>query len=518
MTPIDYFDRGARLRPDAIAFVAGAAQISYRDAQALTHRIALALLAADVGPGTKVAVYSANRIEAFLAVLGVFRCGAVWVPVNVRNGLDDNIAVLANAECSVLFYGEEFESAVATMKRALPAIALSIPLTVLRDDDARSQSWMAPLGSIAPSLPDDPHRMSAILSTGGTTGLPKGVVWRDLTWECMIANFWAHLPCDSDRPPVYLVAAPMTHAAGVISVPLMAAGAKIVILDRVDAGAVMSTIEKERVTHLFLPPTAIYMMLAHPDVRKFDYRSLRYFIYSAAPMAPDKIREAIDVFGPVMAQAYGQAEVPLMGAFLSPAEHVDILASNRRDRLASCGRSSMFVDLIVMDDDGRRASPGMRGEIAFRGNLVAPGYYKDASATTAARRDGWHLTGDIGFMDEEGYVYIVDRKKDMIITGGFNVFSTEVERQILRHPSVQDCAVVGAPDETWGEIVVAICEAKPGAIIPVDELRDRCREALGGVKAPKAFHIWDVLPRSAAGKILKREIRERFWRGRERRV
>lgn len=490
MHPTAYFDRGVRLRPNAVAFAMGDETVTYAEASAATHRVAHALSAAGAGPGVKVAVLSPNCIAAMLVVLGVLRCGATWVPINIRNGDDENREVIRLTDCQILIAHSDFTH-------------MSVPVAVRKSLNGMLAGRGE--GLPFPALSCDPDRISAILSTGGTTGRPKGVMWRDLTWECLVASFWAHLPCEEQ--PVYLLAAPMTHAAGVIGFPLMAAGARIVILEKAEPLAVMQAIERERVTHLFLPPTVIYLMLAHPLVRSFDYSSLRYFIYSAAPMAAPKIAEAIDVFGPVMAQAYGQAEVPLMGTYLSPVEHRTIMATNNAKRLRSCGRPGMFVELEIQDEDGRSARTGEPGEIVFRGNLVMAGYYNDPGATAAASRAGWHRTGDIGYLDEEGYVYIVDRQKDMIITGGFNVYSAEIEQHILAHPAVQDCAVIGVPHDVWGEAVKAVVELKAGHDLEPDELIARCRSALGGVKTPKTVEIWPSLPRSPVGKVLKRAVR-----------
>ncbi|TWT08641.1 AMP-binding protein [Reyranella sp. CPCC 100927] len=511
MRAIDYFDRGARLAPSRAAFVKDDDIVSYAEAASLTNRIAVALLEGGAGPNTKVAVYSPNRIDAFLIVLGVLRAGAVWVPINIRNGVEENIQVLRNTECTWLFYHGVFEAAADAMRAAVSDIR-----AIRLDADDEMARWMAAPGAVAPALPLNPDRLCAVLSTGGTTGHPKGVMWRDATLEAMTANFWAHLPCE--QPPVYLIAAPMTHAAGVIALPLMAVGATVVILDRADPLTIMQAIQHHRITHLFLPPTVIYMMLAHARVRQFDYSSLAYFIYSAAPMAAAKIKEAVSVFGPVMAQAYGQAEFPLMGTFLSPREHAQILAEGPIGRLQSAGRACMFNQLAIVDDSGRPARPRDVGEIVFRGNLAMVGYYKDAPATAAVSCDGWHHTGDLGYLDEDGYVYIVDRQKDMIITGGFNVYSAEVEQVILTHPAVQDCVVIGVPDDKWGEAVKAVVELKPGLTTEAEAIVVLCRDRLGGVKAPKTVEVWSSLPRSAVGKVLKRVVRDRYWQHRDRQI
>jgi len=281
---------------------------------------------------------------------------------------------------------------------------------------------------------------------------------------------------------------------------------------------IMRCIEAHRITTLFLPPTVIYSMLAHPRVREFDFSSLKHFIYAAAPMSAEKLKDALKVFGPVMAQTYGQAESPMLCTFMSPAEHIVEENSAQERRLTSCGRPTIFTQVEIMDDGGNLLSPEEKGEIVTRGNLVMKGYYKNPQATEEASRFGWHHTGDIGLKDADGYVYIVDRKRDMIISGGFNIYPCEIEQVLWSHAAVQDCAVVGVPDEKWGEAVKAVIELKPGTDVKSEEIMVFCRERLGGMKAPKSVEIWPELPRSPVGKVLKRSIREKFWAGHERRI
>ena len=298
---------------------------------------------------------------------------------------------------------------------------------------------------------------------------------------------------------------------------LMATGATHVILPHFDAELVMRAIDREKVTHLFLPPTAIYMMLAHPDIGKYDYNSLECFLYAAAPMSVERLKDCLRVFGPIMAQCFGQVEAPMMCTFFPPHEHVAAL-NGHEGRLASCGKPALLTAIAIMDDKGKLLPPGERGEIVVRGNLVMLGYYKNPAATEEVSGHGWHHTGDVGYFDEEGFLYIVDRKKDMIISGGFNIFASEVEQVVWSHPAVQDCAVIGIPDEKWGEAVKAVIELKPGKQVSEEEIIALCKERVGSVKAPKSVEFWETLPRSPVGKVLKKNIRERFWAGRSRSV
>jgi acyl-CoA synthetase (AMP-forming)/AMP-acid ligase II len=267
-----------------------------------------------------------------------------------------------------------------------------------------------------------------------------------------------------------------------------------------------------------MPPTLIYILLAHPDIGKYDYSSLRNLVYASAPMSVDKLVEAVEVFGPVLTQTYGQAEAAMICTFFSPRDHAEALEGNKRHRLASCGKATPLMRVEVMDDDGRLLPRGERGEIVVRGGLVMKGYYKNPQATAEVSTFGWHHTGDIGVIDEDGFVYIVDRKKDMIISGGFNVFPSEVEQVLWSHPAVQDCAVIGVPDEKWGEAVKAVVELKPDAKAEAAELIALAREKLGGVKAPKSVDFVATLPRSPVGKVLKKDLRATYWAGRERKI
>ena len=345
-----------------------------------------------------------------------------------------------------------------------------------------------------------------LVGTGGTTGLPKGVMLTARNLETMTALTLMGYPF-SGRP-AYLALAPLTHAAGVLCFPVLALGGRIVVMHAPDLGRFLALVEGERITHTFLPPTLIYMLLGHEAIRTTDLSSLQCFWYGAAPMSTARLEEALEVIGPVMAQLFGQSEAPMMVSMLPPADHFAADGSVATARLASAGRPAPLVRVGIMDPETGVLLPnGERGEIVVRSSLVMAGYYKDPAATEAASRFGWHHTGDIGYLDDDGYLFIVDRLKDMIITGGFNVYSAEVEQALMQHPAVRDCAVIGLPDEKWGEQVTAVVEPKPGEQVEPDELIAFVKARIGSVKAPKRVELWTELPRSRVGKILKTEVR-----------
>jgi acyl-CoA synthetase (AMP-forming)/AMP-acid ligase II len=512
---IDFFDKGVEVDPDRPFLIDDLERRTYAQTQALSHRIVNAFGRAGIRPGTKVAVLSGNAARAFECVIGLLRAGCVWVPVNARNTVEDSTYALDHTDTEVLFYSGAFRELVRSLRSACPRIAHAICIEESDPPHGSLQSFTQGESERSPEVRVAMDDVATLFSSGGTTGAPKGVMMTHLAWLTWIAASQRLLWHDH---AIHLVVAPMTHAAGGVTLMMSAMGATNVILPGFDAERVMSTIERYRVTHLFLPPTAVYRLLAHPEVRKHDYSSLRYFNYASAPMAPERIKEAIEVFGPVMMTGFGQTEVGPNATFFSPRDHSAVLASGDERRLASCGRPTLFARVEVMDERGTLLPEETHGEIVIRSSAVMKGYYKNPEETARAGAHGWHHTGDIGFKDRDGWVYLVDRKRDMIISGGFNIFPSEVEKAVIAHPAVQDCAVIGVPDAEWGEAVKAVIELKAGASLDLSEIAGFCRVRLPGYKAPKSFEIWPELPRSAAGKVLRRKVRERFWQGRERAI
>lgn len=516
MRLIDFLDRGASFYPNRTCLKDDNVSWTYEEVRQITHRYAQALHQEGIKPGDRIGVYSANGAAGFAAILAIFRAGCIWLPVNARNPLHENAEFLRKHECSALLFDRRHEGEAAD---AAAAVATLKKFSCLDIEMEQCAIAAGPVGQRACTLVDvdrSGDHVAIIKSTGGTTGKPKSVMITHRNMSSMIANFLALMPYPA--PPVNLVAVPMTHGAGNIALALLAVGGTLVFLDRADPDRILSAIESERVTTLFLPPTVIYTLLARPDIRSHDYSSLRHLIYSAAPMSAEKLREAIEVFGPVMTQAYGQTEAPLLCTFMSPQEHmVDDHAALQR-RLTSCGRQTPFTRVEILDEEGRMLGANQVGEIVVRGDLVMAGYYDNAEENEKVSRFGWHHTGDVGLRDEQGYIYIVDRKKDMIISGGFNIYPSEIEQVLWSHPGIQDCAVIGVPDPKWGETVMAIVELKPGISAQDIDLPQFCRQRLGSMKTPKKFEFWPELPRSSVGKVLKKDIRERFWAGQTRRV
>ncbi|WP_328990002.1 long-chain fatty acid--CoA ligase [Kribbella sp. NBC_01245] len=504
MRLFDYLDKGASLGRDEPCLTMGGTSLSYGEVCELSWQIAHALRRSGVRPGDKVAILSANNPIAFTCVFGISRAGAVWCPVNPRNEAAENRELLHAFDCSTLIFQEAFLPLVERILPDLPGLTTLICLDAEPAVAIGFTSWLSDVPS-SPFEVQPRDDVALLVGTGGTTGRPKGVQLTGRNIETMSAITLMSYPF-RDRP-VYLALAPLTHAAGVLCFPIMTLGGEIVIMPAPDLTSYLSLIARHRVTHTFLPPTLIYMLLAHPDLDRTDLSSLQCFWYGAAPMSSAKLSEALTRIGPVMAQLFGQSEAPMMIATMAPADHFHADGSQAVERFTTAGRPSPLVQVAIMDPDGRLLPAGERGEIVVRGSLVMAGYYRDPAATAEAGRHGWHHTGDIGFLDGDNYLSIVDRAKDMIITGGFNVYSAEVEQALLTHPAIQDCAVIGLPDEKWGERVTAILQLRPDANLTPAEAQAHVKARLGSVKTPKQVEIWPDLPRSKLGKVHKPTIK-----------
>jgi fatty-acyl-CoA synthase len=502
---VDYLDKGAGLAPDRPCLTTDGESLTYAQVRQLSCRISAALAARGVRRGDRVAILSANDPIAFTCVFGISRAGAVWCPINPRNEAAENRELLELFGCTVLIFQKSYAALVA---RILPELASLTTLVCLDSDVDDALTWEAFLSCGGDADVDEPalDDLAIIVGTGGTTGRPKGVELTTRNLEAMTAITLMSYPFEGY--PVYLALAPLTHAAGVLCFPVLTLGGEIVVMRTPDVGEFLALAERYRVTHTFLPPTLIYMLLGHERLDATDLSALQCFWYGAAPMSPARLEEVLTRIGPVMAQLFGQTEAPMMISTMSPSDHFRPDGTIARERLSSAGRPAPLVHVAIMGPDGELLGRGDTGEIVVRGSLVMRGYHRNAEATSEASAHGWHHTGDVGYLDDDNYLFIVDRAKDMVITGGFNVYSSEVEQAVMEHPSVQDCAVIGLPDDTWGERVTAVVQLRPGFTLGAEEVKAFVKERLGSVKTPKQVEIWPDLPRSKVGKVLKREIKQ----------
>ena len=516
MRIIDFFDQGAALYPDNRAFVDPGSQYTYREAEKESHFIASAIRGCGYAKGCKVGILAPNSNLAFLALLGLFRAEACWLPINPRNALEANIELLDRFGGELVFYHSSFEKEAVAIREQVSGIKEIVCLDSSDAEGVLLERWTQDYRSPFAMDEENPEDIAALFPTGGTTGKPKGVMIAHKNFEAMYANYWSHFNYHDDSR--HLVVAPMTHTAGILGCAHFARGGTNVMMAMPDPSGIVAAIAEHKITHFFVPPTVLYMMLTLPEVRDYDYSSLQHIFIGAAPSSLEKLKQAIEVFGPVMSEAFGQTEAPASITAKAPWDYLNADGSINENRLHSIGRPCVFNRVAILDEQGIEQPRGESGEICVRGNLVTPGYYKNPEATAEVRKHGWHHTGDIGVMSEDGYITIVDRKKDMIISGGFNVFPNEVEQVLTQHPSVQDCAVIGVPDSKWGESVKAIVQLKAGAEASSEELIALAKQKLGSVKAPKSIDFIADLPRSPVGKVLKTELRKRYWQGQARAV
>jgi acyl-CoA synthetase (AMP-forming)/AMP-acid ligase II len=495
---------------------------TYGEAVAFSHRFAHAVAAHGYGSETHIATIAPNGILMHEVYLGISRSDAKWVPLYTHAGVPETLDLVSRLHVDVLFHDPELAETAELVTAELPHVEL-VPLA-----PSAVAGWVGeqPERPFVPTIRDD--AVKEIGSTGGTTGVPKGVphtsVGINFIPDRLAEIFPIHVTERSPRP-VFLANAPLSHAAGRMFLYAVRHGAQVVIVPRATPADIVDYFERFRVTIAWLPPTLVYGMLDVPGVENRDYSSLQYVVYGASPMSPGKLARALEVFGPVFAQIYGQHETG-WNLFMTPEEHLldgDPGKGPASDfRLSAAGRVPPSVGLILVDDDREIVPKGEVGEIAIACEGNTTGYYDDPETTATARlrlgETEYHLTGDIAFEDEEGFFHIVDRKKDMVITGGYNVYSAEVEKRVLAYPGIAECAVFGIPDEKWGEAVTAAIELSSGAELDSDALKAFVREALGPVKTPKQVIVLEELPRTATGKILKRELRRKYWRDGERMV
>lgn len=515
MRAIDYFDRGHDRDPARAGLVDAdsGATYSFAETKRHTEQVAAALQRRGFGNQQPVALYAPNSAQLMVVLLSIWRANGVWVPVNTRNAIDANAAYLNYVRCEWLFYHSSLADEVAKLRALCPALTQVVcldqpfggdPSLAGFIGDTTASDFVEPAVDAFGNMSD----LVGIFPTGGTTGPSKGANVTNLGWGTMIETAADAMGGRTDDP-VALVSAPITHAAGPIALATLSLGATQVILPGFDADRVLRTIEERRVSHMYLPPTALYQCLASPEIDAHDYASLRIFILVGSPCSPEKLRNAVEKFGPCMCQSYGQVECPMIVTWLPPEIVAAAAGGDHPERLASCGRPTRSIKVAIMDDGGRLLPTGEADEIVVRGVLVSDSYFEMPEATAEIRQFGWHHTGDIGKFDADGFLYIVDRKKDMVVSGGFNVFTAEVEAAITELPEVRECAVFGIPHEKWGEQVHAVVVA--GDDIAPEAIIAHAKARLGGVKAPKSVEFVDAIPRTAAGKMDKKLLRRAHW-------
>ena len=505
----EFLTHWARTRPERTALSDDDHALSYAQLEDATARVASLLLAKGLGKGDRIAWFGKNSSLYFTLFYGAARIGVVMTPVGWRLAPAEAGWIIDNCEAKLLFLGPGFDHADEAFG-PLPHVE-----QVFSSDEAGKAIAQTPRSAFEPAGPDDAVFQ---LYTSGTTGRPKGAVLSN-------SNLLKLRKASAGQDTPYLmwqdnesvlVAMPCAHIGGTgLGVTALISGLPAVVLAEFEPSAVFDAVETRGVTRFFIVPAALQMLLNHPRCAETDFSRLKYIHYGAAPIPLELLRQSIAMFGAGFIQVYGMTETTGTICMLPPEDHDP--AGNTRMR--SAGKPLPGVEIRICDAEGRDVAIGDVGEIVTRSSSNMLGYWRlpDATAFTMSD-DGWLRTGDAGYMDADGYLYIHDRVKDMIISGGENVYPAEVESAIYGHPDVLEVAVIGVPDAKWGEAVKAVCVPRPGQRIDQDSVIAWARERIAGFKVPRSIDIIDALPRNPSGKILRRELRAPYWQGRDRQV
>jgi acyl-CoA synthetase (AMP-forming)/AMP-acid ligase II len=513
-----FLEKSATRFPDHPAIRYGTASYSYRDFYRRACSLGGELRARGLRHGDRVAFALHNSPAVLETIFGCFAAGLVVVPMNARLHAKEMGYIVRTSGARVLIHGAAFTPEIDRNIGEFDGLDERFEVggaSPVEAYDVLTDS-QRPLDGPVEVTGGDP---SWLFYTSGTTGRPKGATWTHRTIRVVVMNYLADV-YNIAEDDVVLHAAPLSHGSGIVALPAVARGAANVILEATSFSAdnLFETVERQRVSHIaFLAPTQIVALLDKHVPDRFDLSSLRMVCYGGAPIYVEQLKAAISTFGPVFAQIYGQGEAPITITSLTREMHARF-AETDDPRLGSAGPARTDVEVRVVDTDGNSVPPGQPGQIVARGDVVMREYWADPEATKAAIRDGWLHTGDIGALDEHGYLYLLDRTKDTIITGGNNVYPREVEEILIAHPGVAEVVVIGIPDTYWGEAVHAVVVRQPGSEVSERELIDYCAQSLAGYKKPKAVEFVDALPVSAYGKVLRRQVRERYWSDPDRKI
>jgi acyl-CoA synthetase (AMP-forming)/AMP-acid ligase II len=505
--------------PDSIALSFQGRDWTFRETDERINRLANALLGLGLKTGDRVATLQANSPYSVETRFAVMKAGLCIVALNVRQAPAEHAYILNHSESCVLVVEAEYLPVWEQFRDQCPEVR---QVLVPQDSVPGSLSYEQVLAAASPVAPDvliSPDALERIAYTSGTTGQPKGILKTVANDLARLRNDFLNEDYPTTADDVFLNVAPLTHAARNLLHKYYIKGARNIILRDFREEDVLRTIAEERVTATMFVPTMLIRLLVHPALREYDLSSLKRIFYGTAPMPPDKLREAIGVFGNILRQNYGLSEATQPVLYLSPDDLPLDDEATLQSRLASAGKPALGVEVRLVDEQGADVAVGEEGELWIRGDIVMQGYLNDAEATREVLDGaGWLHTGDVARQDGDGFVSIVGREKEMIISGGFNIYPREVEQVIESHPGVQEVAVIGIPDPVWGETVKAFLVPRPGAYVTAEEIIELCTRSIASYKKPRSVDIVSELPKNFQGKVLKRELRETYWQGQARRV
>jgi fatty-acyl-CoA synthase len=506
MLTVELIRRGARYFGERTAVLFEDQSLTFAQVDELSNRFSNVLASNGIGRGGRLAILANNSLYSLPVDFACVKAGAARTPLNARLSIDEHEHMLRETGARLVIYDAE----LAERAEALASRVAGLKLLGLGSDrcgvDLLIEASSA--SSDDPRTAAEPDDVLLTIFTSGTTGRLKAAEHTQATYAAVSINTSTNLP-DVEADDVMLHAASLFHASGCFVLPYWLKGACSAVLARFEPAEFLDAIVRYRATSIHVVPTMLAMLLAHPDIEKADMSSVRTILYGASPMPLPVIKRAIQLWGPRFVQYYGQTEAPL---FITRLDREDHAGPERR--LLACGRPSVDCEIRLIDDKGNDVASGEQGEIALRAPFAMKGYFNapDLNASTFVE-GGWLRTRDVGRFDEDGYLYLVDRTSDMIITGGYNVYPREVEDALLAHPAVLECAVVGAPHEKWVESVTAFVVLRSGGAASENELIEFTRERLASYKVPKSVKFIEQIPKSAVGKVLRRALRDPLWKG-----
>jgi long-chain acyl-CoA synthetase len=501
-------------RPDRVAIHFEGRKITYAELDRRASQVANGLIAAGVKPKARVAILSKNAPNFFELWFGAAKAGAVLVPVNFRLAPPEAAYVVNDAKAELLFVGADFYPVIENVKDELAGVRQIVALDGRHPEWLDYDAWAAKQKSSDPLRPIKSSDCAIQMYTSGTTGHPKGAQISHANLLTLLPTVLAQWGNWHDKD-INLVCMPLFHIGGSgWGLVGLYCGVENILVKDFDPAAILRMIEQYHITKALFVPAMMLFLLQAPQSRDTDFSSLELIVYGASPAPVDLIRNALKVFRCGLAQVYGLTETTGGITYLPPEDH----GEHAIERMKSCGKPMPGVEIRIVDAMDKEVPTGEVGELICRTPQVMLGYWNLPDATTRTIKDGWFRTGDAGYVDKDGYIYIYDRVKDMIVSGGENIYPAEVESALFGHPAVADVAVIGVPDSQWGEAVKAVVVKKRGAEVSVAELIDFARERIAGYKVPRSVDFVAALPRNPTGKILKRELRKPYWANQERQV